>query len=86
MIPISTIKKYGLKYLINKVERHIISSTNRKKAVLRVQTGSSEFEWLMKNLSIYEIEIDPENGNYSRLHALVQDFEIAKFKKFVQRA
>jgi hypothetical protein len=86
MLPISSVKKYGLNHLINLIEKSIISSTRLKRAILRVETGSTEFKWLMDNISVYNIEVDSENGNYSRLHALVQDFQIEQFKKFVQKA
>lgn len=85
MLPISTVKNYGLNHLINLIESSIIASTHLKRAILRVETGSTEFKWLMDNMSIYNIEVDSENSNYSRLHALVQDFQMEQFKKFVQQ-
>lgn len=82
MIPISTVKGYGLKYLIGIIENKIIAETGRKRAVIRVRTGSEEFEWLMHNVTVYDVETDSRDENYSLVHGLLLDLEFNQFKKY----
>jgi hypothetical protein len=51
----------------------LIASTGRKRTILRVKTGSEEFEWLMKNVAVFEIETDDEVSNLIKLDFFVTD-------------
>ena len=64
------------------IEDKLISSTGRKRSILRVRTGGEEFKWLMQNVAVYNIQSDPDNPNYTLLHSLLLDLELNQFKKF----
>jgi hypothetical protein len=64
----------------------LLAGTGRKRTIVRVKTGGDEFQYLMKNATVYNVEADPENPNYSLLHTLLLDLELNRFKKlFVHR-
>ena len=71
---------------VNMIENKLINGTGRKRTILRVKTGSEEFNWLMQHVSVYKAEADPDNPNYSFLHALLLDLEFNRFKKYFIRS
>lgn len=66
---------------MNHIENKLIAGTGRKRSILRVKTGSEEFEWLLKNAAVYEIEADKADQNYSLVKALLLELEFNRFKK-----
>ena len=70
---------------IKLIEDRLISGTGRKRTILRVRTGGPEFEWLMQNVAVYDVETDAGNANFSLLHALLLDLELSQFRKFFVR-
>ena len=52
-----------------------------------MKTGGPEFDWLMRNVAVYDVETDSGDSNFSLVHALLLDLEFNQFKKFfVQQA
>ena len=47
--------------LLTKIDSFLIKETNRVQAVFKVPTGSNEFQTILQNTSVTQVEVCPEH-------------------------
>lgn len=77
---VSCVKGHGIEELKQAIELNILKVTNRKKIIIRVRQGGAELNWLYKNTTVTHTEIDDRNVEYTKVHVLLTDLALIKFK------
>lgn len=77
---VSSTQKFGMKRLVEAIERNILHVTNRKKMIIRVPQGGQELPWLYKNATVTHTESDSKSCDYVLAHVLVTDLMVIQFK------
>jgi len=61
------------------IERRLISNTGRFVKTFRVPSGGTEYQWLLKEASISNMEADAADNNYIVLNALINKMVFGRF-------
>lgn len=77
---VSCTKGSGISGLLRAIEENILTVTNRKKMIFRVQQGSEEYAWLYKNTAVTNTEMCDKNSEYLKVHVLLTDLALTHFK------
>ena len=83
MIPISTKTGSNMEELLTKIDSFLIKETNRVQAVFKVPTGSNEFQTILQNTSVTQVEVCPEDPNLSLIKAIVLDYQLDKYQMWI---
>ena len=83
MIPISTKTGLNMEELLHRIDSFLIKETNRVKAVFKVPTGSDEFQTILKNTHVAQVEVFQEDPNFSLIKAIVLDYQLKQYEKWV---
>jgi len=85
MIPISTKSGLNMEELLSKIDSFLIKSTNRALVVFKVPTGSDEFQTILQNTSVKEVEVCPEDPNLCLIKAIVLDYQLDKYQMWIDQ-
>ena len=80
-LPISATQNYGLEYLSERIERQILSTSDKVRLKMRLKPGSEEWEWLRCHSSIGNIDIDGDT-NYNLVTVIISRRNLDKFKAY----
>jgi len=83
MIPISTKTGSNMEELLTKIDSFLIKETNRVQAVFKVPTGSNEFQTILQNTSVTQVEVCPEDPNLSLIKAIVLDYQLDQYQMWI---
>ena len=83
MIPISTKTGLNMEELLKKIDAILIKETNRKQVVFKVPTGSEDFQAILQNTHVTQVEVCPEDPNFSLIKAIVIDFQLEQNRKWI---
>ena len=83
MIPISTKTGSNMEELWTKINSFLIKETNRVQAVFKVPTGSNEFQTILQNTSVTQVEVCPEDPNLSLIKAIVLDYQLDQYQMWI---
>jgi len=83
MIPISTKTGSNMEELLTKIDSFLIKETNRVQAVFKVPTGSNEFQTILQNTSVTQVEVCPEDPNLSLIKAIVLDYQLDQYQTWI---
>lgn len=75
----STIKFRGIDEVKEAVEEAIIRSTGRRRLDVRVRTGGSEYQWLMREATVCSVRADPDDAQYCFMLIIIAPNILAKF-------
>ncbi|KAI5705669.1 hypothetical protein M8J76_015093 [Diaphorina citri] len=77
---ISATRGTGLAQLKEKVQDMILEATGRKNITMRVRSGGSEYQWLMKHTAVSNIREDETSAEHLLLDVVMTDVIMNKFK------
>jgi len=83
MIPISTKTGLNMEELLHKIDAILIKETNRIQVVFKVPTGNEDFQAILQNTHVTQVEVCPEDPNLSLITAIVIDYQLEKNKKWI---
>ena len=69
--------------LLTKIDSFLIKQTNRVQAVFKVHTGINEFQTILQNTSVTQVEVCPEDPNLSLIKAIVLDYQLEQYKMWI---
>merc|ERR1719273_2311952 len=83
MIPISTKTGLNMEELLHKIDAILIKETNRIQVVFKVPTGSEDFQAILQNTHITQVDVCPEDPNFSLIKAIVIDYQLEQNRKWI---
>ena len=83
MIPISTKTGLNMEELLHKIDSFLIKETNRVQAVFKVPTGSDEFQTILKNTHVTQVEVCQQDPNFSLIKAIILDYQLMQYEKWI---
>ena len=83
MIPISTKTGLNMEELLHKIDAILIKETNRIQVVFKVPTGNEDFQAILQNTHVTQVEVCPEDPNLSLITAIVIDYQLEQNKKWI---
>jgi len=85
IIPVSCKAGYGLNYLLDKIDKAVLTAKGKQRMVIKVPVaGGAELEWLRKNATVSSVEMDQSDGGteeHWNVAVLINDIEFSRFKK-----
>ena len=80
-LPVSSVKSYGLEFLVKRIEKRLIEVSEMMELKMRVVPGSEEWEWLRDHSAVGRIEHDTQTDtNYNLVNIIISQSNFAKFK------
>jgi len=83
-MPISAIKGFGLDHLAKKVEKQIITCTDRVNMKIKLRPGSEEWDWMRKNSCVGDVQV-VEDSNHNIVNIVITKSKLNKFKSLFLR-
>lgn len=84
-IPISATQGFGLQFLLQKIEKTLMSVTGRKILTIRCKTGGQEFAWIQNNLTVHSVDCDEKDSNYSLVSVIASQIDMERLKKMLRK-
>ena len=69
--------------LLHKIDSFLIKETNRVQAVFKVPTGSDEFQTILKNTHVNQVQVCQQDSNFSLIKAIILDYQLKQYEKWI---
>ncbi|XP_065361177.1 putative GTP-binding protein 6 [Calliphora vicina] len=80
-LKVSAKKQQGLTELLEEIENHILTTTNRRKLTIRVPNGGIEMSWLYKNAAVVNMKADNADSQNLLMDIVIKESVLQQFKK-----
>lgn len=85
MILVSCTDLTGIDILRQEIEKKVLASSGKHKIVMRVRSGSEEYDWLHLETTVVEESPDPKDVQFTLMRVIISPSTLAKFKyHFIQ--
>jgi len=83
MIPISTKTGLNMEELVELMDDKLFARSGCVKRNFKVLTGSNKFAEIRQNLTVTNVELFPQDTNYSIVEAILFEYELDRYKEWL---
>ena len=83
MIPISTKTGLNMEELVELMDDKLFARSGCVKRNFKVLTGSNKFAEIRQNLTVTNVELFPQDTNYSIVEAILFEYELDRYKDWL---